>query len=175
MFDKIYTFRGRHATFVKDLTGKFGPDEKFQIFNRNLDVYLLAPIVGFLYERQADVDTSLNSEGKNDDTKIFLEQMLKIKDDAIYNYRLIMLRDTKYENDFEKRIEKAFKNIGTPEGEKDYEHFNRYILGGVEVLYEKIILSARTSEDYILNIVTFMKEFNEKYNLDIDILDILEG
>jgi len=37
------------------------------------------------------------------------------------------------------------------------------------------MLSARTSEDYILNIVTFMKEFNEKYNLDIDILDILEG
>lgn len=173
MFDKVYVFRGRHAEFVKDLTGKFGPDEKFQIFNRNLDVYLLAPIVGLLYERQAEIDTSLNSDGKNEDTKIFLEQILKIKDDVIYNYRLIMLRDKNYESDFEKRIEKAFKNIGTPEGEKDYEHFNRYILGGVEVLYEKIMLSARNSEDYILNLVSFMKEFEEKNNPDIDILEIL--
>ena len=174
MFDKEYIFRGRHAEFVKDLTGRFGPDSKFQILSRNLDLYLLAPIIGFLYNRQADIDTSINSEGKNENTKIFLEQMLKIKDEMIYNYRLIMLRDKKYESDFEKRIEKAFKNLGTPEGEKDYEHFNRYVLGGVEILYEKIMLSARNSEDYILNLVNFMKEFDEKNNVDIDILEILE-
>ena len=66
MFDKEYIFRGRHAEFVKDLTGRFGPDSKFQILSRNLDVYLLAPIIGFLYNRQADIDTSINSEGKNE-------------------------------------------------------------------------------------------------------------
>lgn len=173
MFEKVYTFRGKHAEFVKELTGTFGPDGKFQIFSRNYDIYLLAPIIGFLYGRQAQIDTTLNSAGKNEDTKIFLEQILKIKDEVIYNYRLIMLRDRDYESDFEKRIEKAFKTIGTPEGEKDWEHYNKYILGGVEVLYEKIMLSAKTSEDYILNMVNFMKEFDEKNNPDIDIIDLL--
>ncbi|WP_300343525.1 hypothetical protein [Fusobacterium sp.] len=173
MFEREYVFRGKHAEFVKDLTGKFGGDGKYQILSRNLDVFLLAPIIGFIYKRQGKIDSSLNSEGKNENTKIFLEQMLRIKDEAIYNYRLIMLRDKKYESSMEMRIEKAFKNIGTPEGEKDLEHFNSYILGGVEVLYEKIMLNAKNSEDYILNILEFMTEFENENNDVVDILDII--
>lgn len=46
MFDKEYSFKGTHADKVVKLTAKF--DDKNSIFKRNLDVYMMAPIVGFL-------------------------------------------------------------------------------------------------------------------------------
>lgn len=48
MFDKEYSFKGSHAEKVNRLTAKF--DDKNQLFKRNLDVYIMAPIVGFLSE-----------------------------------------------------------------------------------------------------------------------------
>ena len=66
MFDKEYSFRGSHAEKVIKLTAVFD-NNKNKLFNRNLDVYLIAPIVGFLYNRKADLDRSGES------TKIFPE------------------------------------------------------------------------------------------------------
>lgn len=45
MFDKEYAFKGSHAEKVIKLTAKI--DDRNQIFKRNYDVYLMAPIVGF--------------------------------------------------------------------------------------------------------------------------------
>ena len=50
MFDKEYAFKGSHAEKVIKLTAKI--DDRNQIFKRNYDVYLMAPIVGFLYQRR---------------------------------------------------------------------------------------------------------------------------
>ena len=66
MFDKEYSFKGTHAEKVNKLTAKF--DGKNQLFKRNLDVYMMAPIVGFLYQRKADVNTG---DGTQKPTKIF--------------------------------------------------------------------------------------------------------
>ena len=52
MFDKEYLFRGRHAERVNILTAKF--DDSTKLFERNFDVYIMAPIVGFLYGRKAE-------------------------------------------------------------------------------------------------------------------------
>ena len=54
MFDKEYSFKGIHAEKVSKLTAKF--DETTSLFERNFDVYMMAPIVGFLYGRKADLD-----------------------------------------------------------------------------------------------------------------------
>ena len=168
MFDKEYVFKGKHATYVKELTSSFGKESNYKIFSRNLDVLLLAPIIGFLNKKESVIDKS-----SNDSTKIFLEQMLNIKDDMKYNYRLIMLNDRRYESNYEKRIEKAFKNIGTPEGEKDLEHFNNYILGGVEILHKEIIEKGKNTEDYILNLFNFVNEFDSINNEERDFEDML--
>lgn len=166
-FNKEYVFRGKHAQYVKALTTTFGKNENYIMFKRNYDVYLLAPIIGFLNKKVAEIDTS-----SDETTKIFLEQILKIKEDVKYNYRLIMLNDKKHEPDYEERINKAFKYIGTSEGEKDLELFNKYVLGGVEILYERIIKKVKTSEDYILNLTEFTKEFDDLYNIEKDLEDM---
>ena len=49
MFDKQYRFRGRHAIRVDALTSVFDSNSKAKLFERNVDVYANAPLVGFLY------------------------------------------------------------------------------------------------------------------------------
>ena len=88
MFDKEYSFKGTHAEKVNKLTAKF--DDKNQLFKRNLDVYMMAPIVGFLYQRKADVNTG---DGTQKPTKIFPQQLIENGDDLAFTYRLIMLLD----------------------------------------------------------------------------------
>lgn len=56
MFDKQYRFRGIHAVRVDALTSVFDEAVTAKLFERNVDVYTNAPLVGFLYNRRANVD-----------------------------------------------------------------------------------------------------------------------
>lgn len=62
MFDKQYRFRGRHAVRVDALTSVFDSNSKAKLFDRNVDVYANAPLVGFLYGRTAEQDDTRNPE-----------------------------------------------------------------------------------------------------------------
>ena len=64
MFDNEYSFKGTHAVKVNKLTAKF-PQSGNSLFKRNIDVFVLAPIVGMLYNRMTDSDSG------NETTKIF--------------------------------------------------------------------------------------------------------
>ena len=62
MFDKQYRFKGRHALRVDQLTNAFDGESKAQLFGRNVDVYTNAPLIGFLYNRTAELDDTRNPE-----------------------------------------------------------------------------------------------------------------
>ena len=160
MFNKMYDFKGIHADMVRQLTGFIAPELRKGLFSRNLDVYILAPIVGFLYSRKSPIDkTSI------DPTKIFPEQMIGAEEELIFNYRLIMLLDKDNEPDEAERIKHAFQYIGKPEGDADLVLYDEYVRGGVEVLYEKLI---KQSIDIIKNLYEFIEEFNDRYSDMID-------
>lgn len=174
MFDKEYSFKGKHSRMVNELTGEFylasedgNRQEKHNLFKRNYDVYLLAPIIGFLYQRKSTVD----NDSTINPTKIFAEIMMKNVDDLNFNYRIIMLLDKNNESDPEKRVDKAFRGL---ENKEDELLYNSYVLGGVEVLHEKLIQTANTPDDYINNLYDFIEEFNERYNEDLDMDNIYE-
>ena len=93
MFDKGYVFKGRHAEYVNDLTKNYD-DDGHKLFNRNYDVYLLAPVVGFLYQRKADPDQSGDFR-----TSILPDILMKNSDDLMFNFRLVMILDKKAEPD----------------------------------------------------------------------------
>lgn len=162
MFDKEYAFKGTHAYRVNKLTAKF--DDKNSIFKRNLDVYMVAPIVGFLYQRTAEA----NNDGEQRPTKIFPEQLISNKDDLAFIYRLIMLLDKKHEPNIEKRIDKAFRNYNSERAGEDEKLFDSYVLGGVEILYEKIMENTNSAEAYLGNLYDFMEEIDERYNQKVD-------
>lgn len=167
MFDKEYAFRGKHADMVNKLTTPFDRDNN-KLFDRVVDAYMVAPLVGFLYSRKSDLD---KSEG---DKKIFLDQLLKSQKTLWFNYRLIMLLDQKHEPDLHERIDKAFRNYGSEKAVDDEALFEEYVRGGIEVLYEKLMASVKKEDDYLENLFNFVEDINDRYNKEIDIDSIYD-
>ncbi|QEK11546.1 hypothetical protein FQB35_03680 [Crassaminicella thermophila] len=160
MFDKEYSFKGSHAKKVNRLTGQFDEHSKSKIFSRNIDVYIVAPLIGFLYGRKSP----LNNEDK-ESAKIMGDMIIKSAEDLKYNLRLILLLDEKYEPDEKERINRAFKFLGSEKTVKqDLELFESYVRGGVDVLYEKIM---EPSNEYMNNLYDFLEEFDDRFNQTI--------
>ncbi|NMO94926.1 hypothetical protein HII30_03865 [Paenibacillus lemnae] len=172
LFQKEYSFRGTHADKVNRLTSQFDSDASFKLFSRNIDVYVLAPIIGFLYGRKSPQDR----KGSDTTTKIFTDQLIREETIMKYNYQLILLLDKKHEPSFDERINKAFRYYGnnSPETLTDEELYDQYVLGGIELLYEKLIENATNTEDYLNNLYDFIEEFNERYNETISDEKILD-
>ena len=134
--------------------------------NHNYDVYINAPLIGFLYGRKG----IKNSDGNVSFQNIFPEQMINASDQLKFILRLILLLDKEYEPDEAKRIDKAFRYFGT---EEDLALFDQYVLGGVEVLYEKLIEGANGPDEYIERLYDFVEEFNDRFNSGISNEDIV--
>ena len=169
MFDKQYRFTGSHAQKVNELTAIFDETAKTKLFERNLDVYINAPLIGFLYKTKGVKDTNGNVSDQN----IFPEQLINNSDQLKYIFRLILLLDTEHEPDRDKRLDKAFRTFEQSDN-NDLALFDSYVLGGVDVLYEKLIKEATNSSDYINKLYDFLEEFHERFNEDISSETILK-
>ena len=169
MFDKEYSFHASHAEKVIALTAQFGSSAKTKLFTTNRDVYIIAPIIGFLYNRNTTIDKSNDKT-----TKIFPNELIREEKIMWYNYRLIMLLDTKRESDLAKRMDKAFRYYGKQEASDDEVWYNQYVLGGVDVLCEKLIEGAKNSDDYPAKLVDFIEEFEDRYNTNIQASEIVD-
>ncbi len=168
MFDKEYSFRGKHATIVNKLTAPFDRYRN-KLFNRNLDVYTVAPIIGFLYKRKAELDAT-NAES----TKIFPEQLFNERNNLLFNYRLIILLDKENESDFNERIDKAFRYYCSDKAKPDEELYENYVRGGVEVLNEKLLSSVNSEDDYLKNLYDFIDEIEDRYNRAVSTDSIID-
>lgn len=168
MFDKQYRFTGTHAEKVNALTAIFDEAAKAKLFDRNLDVYINAPIIGFLHKRKGVKNT--NSEIS--DQNIFPEQMRDNAELLKYIFRLILILDTENEPNEELRMDKAFKTFG--DDESDLALFDAYVLGGVEVLYEKLIEGSNDPTEYVNRMYDFVEEFNDRFNIGKSNQDILD-
>lgn len=166
LFQGQYSFYGTHADRVKKLTAEFA--DKHKLFSHNHEVYQLAPIVGFLYRRKADLNKVNGS-----DTSIFPEQISNYKDIFQFNYQLIMLLDVENTADFDTRIDKAFRFYATEQAKEDEDLYESYVRGGVDVLFEKLIEPSNSPDDYTKNLYEFMEEFESRYGQNTDeILDL---
>lgn len=171
MFDKEIRITGKHAQYMVMLANNFG-ETGTKLFNRNIDVYVQAPVVGFLFQRKAVKDlVTKDVNGKLPDAHILKDQMLTSKDNLVFNMQLILLLDKDYEPDEEARIDRAFRNFG--KDEKDMELFDAYVRGGIEVLYEKLIQSASNNDTFIDNLRNFTDDINNFFNTNIDTEELL--
>lgn len=151
------TLYGRHANYVKLLREK-------KIFNRYVDVYKLAPVIGFLYGEKCDLDKSKSENGSLSDASIFTDQMIKESKDIKVNFRLIMLLDKKYEPDEDKRFDKAFRHLA--DSQDDINLFESYIRGGVDIIYNKIIGTSAYKEqidDFMENTKKLLDDIKDRY------------
>ena len=172
MFDKQYRFKGIHAIKVDKLNNVFDAISGAKLFNRNVDIYANAPLIGFLYNRIAEEDNTKNPEtgvvyGQN----VMGDRVIYSQEELLFNFRLIMLLDSNYEPDMKKRINKAFKQ----NDENDENRFEGYLRGGIDVLYERLIEGANTPEDYINKLYEFLDEFDDRFNSNIVISDVIDS
>ena len=168
MFDKQYRFTGSHAEMVSALTSVFDEVAKAKLFERNLDVYMNAPLIGFIFKRKG----VKNSDGDIADQNIFPEQLINNSEQLKYIFRLILILDTQHEPNEEARLDNAFRRFGADEA--DLQLFDAYVLGGVEVLYEKLIEGSTDPSEYINRMYDFVEEFNERFNDGVTSKDVLD-
>lgn len=170
MFDRLYSFKGKHADYVDRLTAIIDTTTKQKLFARNLDVYIFAPIVGFIFGNKKGYDNSSDNT-----TKIFTDQLLEEKPVLMFNYRLIMLLDQRDKLPIEKRLDRAFRYDKDDEKRKEGDViYEQYVLGGVEVLYEKILSGENETDEILMNIYNFINEYNDRYNKEISVESINE-
>lgn len=171
MFDKQISFSGKHADYLRHLapSKKVGENkiQRSTIFASNIEVLKAAPIVGFLFERMGEIDHD-NSITVN---TIFLEQVLKIKKNLMQNYRLIMLLHDKDKVSVDERINRAFR-YDRQVDKRSYgdKVFEQYMLGGIEILYEELIVGKDSLDEDVRGVAEFLMTcqnmFGSKFSME---------
>lgn len=172
LFDKNILICGKHGSYVKQLASKLDKDIPYGVFKRNLDVYLLSPIVGLVYNCKAQPEKS-----DDGDTSIHMEQMNSVRDQLEFNFRLVTLLIGQDKFSLEERIDRAFRYDRDDEKRKEADSiFIQYTLGGIEKLYEKVMDNGENTEleAVLKNLKNFIIEFELRYKDSISCEDIYE-
>jgi len=155
MFENDYTIVGKHATYIKFLVN----DTK--LFDRYIDVYMNGAIFGLLFNRVGSRDNT-----SQDRARIYADAFATCRDDCVFLYRLVMLLDETAKISSDERIDRSFRCDADEKQNdklaKNLELFNAYVLGGIEVLYEKLTDGCTTQEDYITKAYNLMETFSEE-------------
>ncbi|MHB8170946.1 MAG: hypothetical protein ACYDG6_05330 [Thermincolia bacterium] len=155
MFEHDYTLVGKHATYTKFLK------DEADVFDRYIDVYMNGAILGFLFGRKSTRDT-----GSSDRARVYADAFATERMRCDFIYRLIMLLDETTGYAMEDRVDRAFRDDATgDESEKNIKNmelFNSYVLGGIEVLYERFAENCTTKDDYINRIYEVVTNFKDE-------------
>lgn len=163
MYDKEFSFTGKHATMLESLTKlpfrNFESDSTNRfVFKSNIDVFLVAPLIGVLYDRKAMKDSSSLS------TKIFSDQFRPRYNDIEFIIKLVILtyRDDDLTN--AEKIDLAFKGY-YDSNKREYIRniFESYLLGGVEYLFETIIEKTKNLDEVVRRFEQFNNIFQDNY------------
>lgn len=140
-FKKQFEFRGKHAKMVSELSVL--NDYEHTIFKRAVDVYVFAAIIGIRIDRKASEDYS-----PVETKKVFPEQMINAKEDLDFIMQMMIMLDDNPDKTDEEKVREAFKGAQTKEEyDQLIKKFNDYVRGGVEELYERLIIRKPGSED----------------------------
>lgn len=160
-FKKEFEFQGKHAKMVSEL---WTPnDYQHTYFRRLIDIYLMAPVIGYRLDRKSPVDYSTTERNS-----IFSEQMLKEKENLDYIMQMILMLEYADTKTLEECVKIAFRGAESKEQyDAYYNLFNDYVRGGVEELYERLIIQkAEPNDEYVddktKNIMGLMDRFSQK-------------
>lgn len=128
-------FVGKHRDYVDKLWTQGKIQESY--FKRLVDLYAVAAIVGLKAKRRSP------EERDDSDLKrtIQMKQLNENYQTLMTIMRMILIMDESRNMSFEEKLESAFR---IPEDEEIYKNnmelFNSYARGGIEYLYEKLVL-----------------------------------
>lgn len=170
MFTDDITLYGKHAQYVKDLASL-----EIKLFSRNLDIYMNAALVGIIYGKKEERDR--DSQYKDISTNILASAINKEKVHLDYIFRLLMILDDTEKLTLEEKINRAFRDDSNSDVSDRHKQnmnlFHSYVLGGISILYDKIIGEGISSEDFMRNAFEFIRDRNEETDVEIGRADKL--
>ncbi len=164
MFHEDYLFKGTQRDKVISLTAKIDVDSNSQIFSSAVELFIFASLVGVLKNRKA--------EPEKDNTKthrIMANQFFNHINELKLAFKFVLLTSEIDNPDPATRLNKTFRN---PETDDNYSLFEKYMLGGLEEIYEKLILDANIRyEDYLTELNKLINELNDN-NIELTIENV---
>lgn len=159
MFDRTLKFTGKHADYLRSLAPSRISGENYlqrrTPFMANIDILVVAPLIGFAYGKKASKDVNKEITDNN----VFLDQVQKIQEQLTLNFKIIMLLENGEKLDVQTRIDRAFKFETDTEKMKPLEEvYWDYTRGGIEILYERLIQNSGNPEEDIQNMFEFVEE-----------------
>ena len=160
-FKTEYKFSGKHAKMVNELW--YLNDYEHTYFKRLVDIIPLAAIIGFRMNRKAPEDYS-----PIEPHKVFLQQMLNAKEDLDFILQMMIMLENATEIPQEQAVKKAFRGAETQEESEQYQDmFDSYVRGGVEELYERLVIRKADSDDAFYdnktaNLMVLLERFSTK-------------
>ena len=124
-FKKEFEFHGKHARMAGELWVK--GDYEHTCFRRLIDLYMVAAVVGFRVDRKAKEDFSPFGT-----KSILAEQIINAKEELDFIMQMMIMLDAKESMPAEEAVKKAFQAYQSM--------FHDYVRGGVEELYERLII-----------------------------------
>lgn len=161
LFMDDYLFVGSHEEKARKLTSEIDNSSGAKIFSSAVELYMTAAIIGCYFGRRS-------SREKGDKTyRIMQNQFSNHYYQLVYIYKLVMLSEKDISLESIDKINNAFRYYDEPENIKKFEE---YMLGGIEILYDKIFVSTNSSyDDFLSSVNSLMSEFKETKKQDDDI------
>lgn len=140
-FKAEYKFRGKHAKMVGELW--YLNDYEHTYFKRLVDIIPLAAVIGFRMNRKAPEDYA-----PIETHTVFMQQMLNVKDDLDFLMQMMIMLEHPQDMSREQAVKQAFRGAQTKEEFERYQDmFDSYVRGGIEELYERLVLRKADSDD----------------------------
>lgn len=130
-----------------------------------VEIYAIAPLVGYLYQRKAPRDG--NEQTKN----IFEGVLANHYDRLLFSYQLLMILDKGSESDLNERLRRAFQ-ADEEVTRVGFDLFNEYARGGIEVLYENLIEGTDSPETLLMKLVDFVDDFDTRFVKEVEVADL---
>jgi len=169
---QVWNFRGRFATYMRELCGEAAPYQK--IFDEIYHGYVFCALYGMMKGVKHRYDPALDNPD-NVDPKGF-RWIYAYRGKPLYNYdnlrKLILLFDKSSGVTFQERVDNALRfdistndvtDIGLIEKSRygeNSELVDSYVLGGLELIHEKV-MGATSPQDAIVILGEIMDEFKE--------------
>ncbi len=160
MFTSDILIKGKYATYLKYLSQKTEKNDHKEkvagVFERHIDVYMTAAVVGLVYGLRNEEDT-----GSTETAKLFADVVNREQDRLESIFRIAMLVDNSSNLTADEKIHRAFRE---PENPENMRLFNSYVRGGLEWLYEQFTSGATTKDEYLAKIYEIVDAFETENN-----------
>lgn len=162
LFMEDYLFTGSHEEKARKLTSEIDNSSASKIFSSAVELYIAAAVVGSFYKKRSKRE-------KGDKTlRIMQNQFTNHSQKLKFVYKLVMLNEDDITLESIDKINNAFRYH---EDEKNIKKFEEYMLGGIDILYDKIFISTNSSyDDFLSSVNDLIAQFKDVQDED-DLVD----